>query len=147
MEVILLENVDGVGRRGQTIKVSRGYARNYLLPRSLGLEATSAGARLFQERERVRSQRENKSRTEAEKQAARLGKVTVHIKVQAGDDGKLFGSVTNGDIAESIAAQGVEIDRRSVLLEEPIRELGVYHVRVKVFQEIEGKVRVLVTKE
>jgi large subunit ribosomal protein L9 len=147
MEVILLENVDGLGRRGQTVKVARGFARNFLFPRKLGMEATSAGARMFQEVERVRQSRENRQRGEAEKVATKLNKVSVHIKVQAGDDGKLFGSVTAADIAEAISAQGVAVDRKQVQLEEPVRELGVYHVPVKVFQDVEGKVRVLVTKE
>jgi len=147
MEIILLENVDGLGRRGDTVKVARGFARNFLLPRKLGMEATSAGARMFKEGERIRQVREDRQRTDAEKVAHKLNKVSVHIKVQAGDDGKLFGSVTSADIAAAIVAQGVEIDRRQVLLEEPVRELGVYHVPIKVFQEVEGKVRVLITKE
>ena len=147
MEIILLENVDGVGRRGETVKVARGYARNFLLPRKLGMEATSAGAQMFKEAERVRRGREDRSRTDAQKVATQLDKVSVHIKVQAGDDGKLFGSVTSADIAQAIVAKGVQIDRKQIQLEEPLRELGVYHVPVKVFQEVEGKVRVLVTKE
>lgn len=147
MEIILLENVDGVGRRGETVKVARGFARNFLFPRKLGMEATSAGAQMFKEAERVRRSREDRMRVDAEKAANQLNKLSVHIKVQAGDDGKLFGSVTSADIAGAIAAKGVEIDRKQILLEEPVRELGVYHVPVKVFQDIEGKVRVLVTKE
>ncbi|MCA9729197.1 MAG: 50S ribosomal protein L9, partial [Candidatus Eisenbacteria bacterium] len=91
--------------------------------------------------------REDRQRVDAEKIATKLNKVSVHIKVQAGDDGKLFGSVTSADIAEAIVAQGVTVDRKQVLLEEPVRELGVYQVPVKIFQDVEGKVRVLVTKE
>ncbi|MEZ4653269.1 MAG: 50S ribosomal protein L9 [Candidatus Eisenbacteria bacterium] len=147
MEIILLENVDGLGRRGDTVKVARGFARNFLLPRKLGMEATSAGAKMFKEVERVRQVREDRQRIDAEKIAAKLNKVSVHIKVQAGDDGKLFGSVTSADIAEAIVAQGVTVDRKQVQLEEPVRELGVYQVPVKIFQDVEGKVRVLVTKE
>ncbi|MEZ4648958.1 MAG: 50S ribosomal protein L9 [Candidatus Eisenbacteria bacterium] len=146
MDVILLENVEGVGKRGDQVKVERGYARNYLLPRSLALEATSSGARQFQEKERVRVAQESKARVEAEKQASHLNKLTIHMKVQAGDDGKLFGSVTSADIAEAIAAEGHTVDKRDILLEEPLKELGVYHVRIKIFKEVEGKVRVLVTK-
>jgi large subunit ribosomal protein L9 len=147
MDVILLDNVHGLGRRGDKVKVVRGYARNFLLPRNLALEATSAGARVFQERERVRRIAENRMRHAAEKQAAKLNKLTVTIKVQAGDDGKLFGSVTNADIAGALGELGHDTDKRNVLLPEPLRELGVYHVRVKIFQEVEGRVRVLVTKE
>ena len=146
MEVILLENVEGMGKRGDQIKVQRGYARNYLLPRSLALEATSSGARQFQETERIRVTQESKARTDATKKAEKLNKLTIHMKVQAGDDGKLFGSVTSGDIAAAIAAEGHTVDKRDVILEEPLRELGVYHVRIKMFKDVEGKVRVLVTK-
>lgn len=147
MEIILLENVDGVGRRGETVKVARGFARNFLFPRKLGMEATSAGAQMFKEAERARRGREDRQRTDADKLANQLNKVSVHIKVQAGDDGKLFGSVTSADISAAIAAKGVTVDRKQILLEEPLRELGVYHVPVKIFQDVEGKVRVLVTKE
>jgi len=146
MEVILLEDIAGFGSRGEKIEVKRGYARNYLLPRNLALEATGAGARVYEERARVLETREAKVRAGADKTAARLNKISIHLKVQAGDDGKLFGSVTSQDIATAISSEGVEVDKKAVLLEEPLRELGVYHVQVKVFREIEGKVRVLVTK-
>ena len=147
MQVILLEDVHGLGRRGDQVKVMRGYARNFLLPRKLALEATSAGARVFQEHERVRVIQEDRMRHVAEKEAAKLDKLTVTMKVQAGEDGKLFGSVTSADLSAALAEQGHTIDKRNVLLEEPLKELGVYHVRMKVFKEVEGKVRVLVTKE
>ncbi len=147
MEVILLEKVEGVGDRGQQVKVERGYARNYLLPRKLALEATGAGARQFQEHERVRAQREDKLRIDAVKRAEKLNKLTIHMKVQAGDDGKLFGSVTSNDIATAIGAEGHTIDKRTVDLAEPLRELGVYHVPIKIFKDVEAKVRVLVTKD
>ena len=94
----------------------------------------------------MRVAQESKARVEAEKRATHLNKLTIHMKVQAGDDGKLFGSVTSGDIAEAIAAEGHTVDKRDILLEEPLKELGVYHVRIKIFKEVEGKVRVLVTK-
>lgn len=147
MEVILLEDVYGLGRRGDTIKVQPGYARNYLLPRSLALEATSAGARVFKERERVRAIHSNRLRNAAEKEAALLNKLTITIPVQAGEDGKLFGSVTSSDIAEELGRAGHQIDKRSVVLEETLRELGVYHVRVKLFQDVDAKVRVFVSKQ
>jgi large subunit ribosomal protein L9 len=147
MEMILLEDVFGLGRRGDKVKVRRGYARNYLLPRQLALEATSAGARMFQEHERVTNIRQNRARNAAEKEAAALNKLTLTIPVQAGEDGKLFGSVTAADIAEELARQGHTVDKRHVVLEETLRELGVYQIRIKLFQEVEARVRVFVTKQ
>jgi large subunit ribosomal protein L9 len=147
MEVILLDDVFGLGRRGDTVKVERGYARNFLLPRQLALEATSAGARMFQEHERVMGIRRNRERNGAEKEAAALNKLTLTIPVQAGEDGKLFGSVTATDIAEELARNGHAVDKRHVLLEETLRELGVYHIRIKMFQDVEARVRVFVTKQ
>lgn len=147
MDLILLEDVFGLGRRGDTVKVQSGYARNFLLPRKLALEATSAGARMFQEHERVSGIRRNRARNAAEKEAAALNKLTLTIPVQAGEDGKLFGSVTSSDLAEELARHGHAIDKRHVLLDETLRELGVYHVRVKLFQEVEARVRVFVTKQ
>jgi len=146
MEVILLEDVYGLGRRGDTVKVVRGYARNFLLPRNLALEATSAGARVFQERERVSNIQRNRQRNAAEKLAAVLNKLTITMPVQAGEDGKLFGSVTSADLAQELARAGHEIDKRHIQLDETLRELGVYHVRVKLFQDVDAKVRVFVTK-
>jgi large subunit ribosomal protein L9 len=147
MEIILLEDVYGLGRKGDTVKVVRGYARNFLLPRNLALEATSAGARVFQERERVSTIQRNRQRNAAEKEAGALNKLTLTIPVQAGEDGKLFGSVTNSDIAEELARAGHAIDKRQIQLEETLRELGVYHVRVKLYQDVDAKVRVFVTKQ
>ena len=147
MEIILLEDVYGLGRRGDKVKVVRGYARNFLLPRNLALEATSAGARVFQERERVAGIRRTREQTAAEKVAGALNKLTLTIPVQAGEDGKLFGSVTSADLSEELGRGGHVVDRRNILLEEPLRELGVYHVRVKVLSGVEAKVRVFVTKQ
>ncbi len=147
MELILLEDIFGLGRRGDKVDVVRGYARNYLLPRNLALEATSAGARVFQERDRVAAIRSNRMRHAAEKEAAQLNKLTITIPVQAGEDGKLFGSVTSSDLAEELARHDHQVDKRNVLLEETLKELGVYHVRIKLYQDVEGKVRVFVIKQ
>jgi large subunit ribosomal protein L9 len=147
MELILLEDVYGLGKRGDTVKVLRGYARNFLLPRKLALEATSAGARVFQERERVAGIQANRLRHAAEKEAGLLNKLTLTIPVQAGEDGKLFGSVTSADIAEELGRAGHTVDKRAILLEETLRELGVYHVRIKLYHDVEAKVRVFVSKQ
>jgi large subunit ribosomal protein L9 len=147
MEVILLEVVDGLGRRGDKVNVSMGYARNFLLPRKLALGATSAGARLFAELERVKQARSDRERAQSEKVAAKLNKTSVTITMQAGDDDRLFGSVTAADIAEKLSEEGFQIDKRHVHLDEPLRALGAYNVRVHLFQDVEAKVRVWVKKE
>jgi len=102
---------------------------------------------MFQEHERVMGIRRNRERNGAEKEAAALNKLTLTIPVQAGEDGKLFGSVTATDIAEELARNGHAVDKRHVLLEETLRELGVYHIRIKMFQDVEARVRVFVTKQ
>jgi large subunit ribosomal protein L9 len=147
MEVILLEAVDGLGRRGDKISVTRGFARNFLLPRNLALEATSSGAALFAEMERVKKARADRDLVQAEKVAAKLNKASVTIMMQAGDDDRLFGSVTASDIAEKLTEEGFQVDKRHIHLDEPLRALGAYNVRVHLFQDVEAKVRVWVKKE
>lgn len=144
MQIILTQDVEGLGKKGDRATVADGYARNYLFPQELALEATSAGAKLFDELERQRAALANRERREAEKLADRLKHVNVQISVQVGEDDRLFGSVTSADIAQVLKEQGIELDRRSIQLEEPLKVLGVYSVRVKLHSEIEAKVKVLV---
>jgi large subunit ribosomal protein L9 len=147
MEVILLDEIDGLGRRGDKVNVSRGYARNYLLPNKLALEATGAGAKVFMESERVKIKRSDRMRAAAEKLAVKLNKASVTVVMQAGEDDRLFGSVTASDIAEKLAAEGVEGDKRSIPLDEPLKALGAYNLHVKLHHDVEAKVRVWVKKE
>ncbi|MDM7915989.1 MAG: 50S ribosomal protein L9 [Candidatus Eisenbacteria bacterium] len=147
MEVILLQEIDGLGRPGDRVDVAPGYARNFLLPKNLALQATSAGARIFAEKERVKQARQDKMRAHAEKTATKLNKTSVTVLMQAGEDDKLFGSVTSADIAEKLAAEGFEVDKRQIILEEPLKALGAYNVKVHLYQDVEAKVRVWVKKE
>jgi large subunit ribosomal protein L9 len=147
MEIILLEEVEGLGRRGDKVKVAHGYARNYLLPRKLALAATSGGARIFMESERIKQSKLERMRMAAEKLANKLNKVSVTVTMQAGEDDRLFGSVTASDIAEKLAADGHEVDKRQIILDEPLKALGAYNVRIKLHHEVEAKVRVWVKKE
>jgi large subunit ribosomal protein L9 len=144
MEVILIQDVEGLGRRGDKAQVAPGYARNYLFPRGLALAATSAGAKRFAELERQRAAKANRERREAEKLAEALKKVTVQIPVQVGEDDRLFGSVTSADIAEALEAAGHKVDRRAIQLEEPLKTLGVYSIKLKLHPEVETKIKVLV---
>lgn len=147
MDVILLEEIEGLGRRGDKVNVARGYARNYLLPRKIALAATSAGARIFMESERIKQSKDERLKGQAEKVAAKLNKLSVTVLMQAGEDDRLFGSVTASDIAEKIVAEGYEVDKRHIHLDEPLKALGAYNVRVKMFADVEAKVRVWVKKE
>ena len=146
MEVILLEPIQGVGTRGERVKVAPGYARNYLIPNKLAIRAGGAGAKVFEELDRQRAKRDAKDKGTAEALAARLAGVTLHIEVEAGEEDKLFGSVTSSDIAAKLSEQGFEIDRRKIVLDEPIKTLGTHPVPIKLFTEVEGVIRVSVEK-
>ena len=147
MEIILLEDVKGVGNRGDKVKVSNGYARNFMLPRKLAIAAGGAGAKVFAEVERRRARRDHKTRREAEEAARKYTDVAVHISMEVGEDDRLFGSVTSTDIATQLKEQGIEVDKRKILLEEPLKQLGVYHVPIKLFQDVEAKIKVWVVKK
>jgi large subunit ribosomal protein L9 len=147
MDLILLENVEGLGERGTRVEVAAGYARNFLLPKKLALPATSAGAKMFAEAERVRRIRGEQERRHAETLAKQLAAASVTIPAQVGEDEKLFGSVTSQDIADALAAQGFEIERRRIQLEEPLRVLGVYKIDIKLHPEISVPLKVWVTKQ
>lgn len=147
MEIILLEDVKGVGKRGDRIKVANGYARNFMIPNKLAVASTDAGAAIFAEAERQRNRRETKSRREAEAAAKKYANVSVHIPVEVGEEDRLFGSVTSADIAESLREQGIDVDKRKIVLDEPLRQLGVYTVPLKLFQDVEAKIKVWVVKK
>ncbi len=147
MEVILLENIDKLGNRGQMVKVADGYGRNYLLPRKLAVAATPQN-RKWVEQQRVRFLKlEAKEKGEAEELAKLLQGVAVTFTRKAGEKGALFGSVTALDIAEKLAAQGFKIDRRKVHLDQPLKILGEYDVSVRVHREVTATVKVKVEGE
>lgn len=147
MDLIMLEDVKDVGKRGERITVKDGYARNYLLPRNLALPATSRGVKMMQEADRVRAVREVKVHREAEELAKALNKVSCTAEVQAGEDDRVFGSVTSADIAELLKAQGFDIDKRKITIDEPLKALGVYTIPVRLHGDVEAKVKVWVVKK
>jgi len=147
MEVILLEDVQGKGERGQKVNVSAGFARNFLIPNKLAISASGAGAKVFAEVQRRREVRDDKLKAGAEDIARRLSGTQIRIAVEVGEEDRLFGSVTSADIAEKLAGLGFEIDKRKVHLEEPIKQLGTYQVPVKLFRDVEGAVSVTVEKK
>jgi large subunit ribosomal protein L9 len=147
MEVILREHVDNLGERGQIVKVADGYARNYLLPRKLALKAT-AGNRQHVERERkIMDQREAEEKGQAQALAARLLALDIRIARRVGDTEQLYGSVTGVDIADFLKTQGFEIDRRKLILPEPIKAIGDHNVPLKLHREVTAPLVVHVVKE
>ena len=147
MEVILRQHVDNLGRRGEIVKVADGYARNYLLPRKLALPAT-AGNKQHVERERkILEVREAEERGQAQAVAARLSALTISISRRVGDTEQLYGSVTASDIADFLREKGFEIDRRKLILVEPIKALGEFDVPLKLHREVTVPLKVHVVKE
>jgi large subunit ribosomal protein L9 len=147
MDVILLEDVANLGKRGDNVSVKNGYARNFLLPRKLALPATPSGLRMMKEEERRRQVREIKMHREAEDLAKELSKVSCTAEVVAGEDDRVFGAVTSSDIADLLNAQGYEIDKRKIVLDEPLKALGVYTIPVRLHRDVEAKVKVWVVKK
>lgn len=147
IEVILREDVPSLGRAGELVRVRPGYARNYLLPKGLAFEATEGNRRRIAAETRAREARRQAERVEAEGLAARLASVTLTIASKAGEEGKLFGSVTAQDIADALAAQGLAVDRRRIELEHPIKALGTHTVPVRLHPEVHAEVRVHVVPQ
>jgi len=147
MEIILLDSVPKLGDRGQTVKVKSGYARNYLFPRKLALPATEGNKRVFLESGRALAKRDIEAAQAARDRAAKLGELRVSMAVQVGDEDKMYGSVTSLDIVRKLKEQGHEIDRREVLLEEPIKALGEYVIDLRLHRDVSVPVNVQVVKE
>src|SRR6266545_2638745 len=131
MKVILREDVDGVGNIGDLLEVAPGYARNYLLPRNKAVEATSRNLKTIEHAKRVIGEKAKKEKALVEEYAKKVCAVALTIPVRVGKDDKLFGSVTTKDIAEALAAQGIDLDKRKIHLDHPIKELGTVTVPIK----------------
>jgi large subunit ribosomal protein L9 len=147
MQIILQEDVEKLGHRGDVVTVKPGYARNFLLPKKLGVEATAGNLKAI---ERIRNSLAKKTATEleaAQKQAALLNGVELKFTRKTGENDQMFGSVTSSDIAESLATQGFKIDKRQIHLAEPIKSIGEFPVTVKVFRDVTSEVKVHVAKD
>ena len=147
MEVILREDIDNLGSRGQVVKVAPGYARNFLLPKRMAVAATEANKKIVEQERQAHLRKEAKLQSEAQDLAKIMTGATVRIEQKAGENDQLFGSVTSKDIAEALAAQNYNIDRRRILLEDPIRQLGEYKVTVRLHKDVTVEVTVVVAKE
>jgi large subunit ribosomal protein L9 len=142
IQVVLQQDVDKVGKSGDLVKVRPGFARNYLLPRELAVPATSAAVHRIEHEKAVALARAEKGKKDAREAAAKLSAVSVKIAQKAGDDGRLFGSVTTKDIEASLAAQGFAIDRKKIQLAEPIKAVGAYDVPIKLVSDVTATVKV-----
>lgn len=148
MKVILLADVKGTGKKEQVVDVSDGYARNFLFPKKLAMEATSTAVNAVQRAKSAEAHREDIKRREASETAERLRKQVIHLKARTGDKGRLYGSVTGQEIADALEAQyGIKIEKRRVELAEPIRAVGDYEVAVWLHAGITVPMRVLVEAE
>ena len=147
MEVILRDHVEHLGRRGEIVKVADGYARNYLLPRKLALPATDANRKWVERERKLAEARDVEERGAAEALATRLNALELQINRRVGENDQLYGSVTNADIAELLTSKGFEIDRRKILLPDPIKTLGSNTVPVKLHREVTARLKVSVGKD
>jgi large subunit ribosomal protein L9 len=147
MEIILQEDIEKLGHRGDIVTVKPGYARNFLLPRKMAIAATTGNMKAL---ERIRTSLAKKTANElesAQKRVALLNDVSLNFKRKTGENEQMFGSVTTGDIAEALGAQGFKVDKRQIHIAEPIKALGDYTVTIKVFRDVHASIKVHVEKE
>lgn len=147
MEIILLDDITGLGKRGATVRVADGYARNYLLPRKKAIVAVGNSQAVFRDRERAHKARVERARQDAMGVRDKLAQVSLQFSVQVGEEDQLYGSVSASDVHEALVAQGFDVERKAVRLEEPIKALGAFDVPVHVFQDIEAAVKVWVVRQ
>ena len=147
MEILLREDVDNLGARGEVVKVRAGYGRNYLLPRGLAVQATASNVKQIEMQRRSLLKKAAEVKAQADQQAELLKEVTLEFSRKVGEHGLLYGSVTSMDIAEAFAAKGFEIERKKITLKDPIKETGEYEVPVKLHREVTTNIKVVVKDE
>lgn len=147
MDVLLCEDVDNLGQRGQVVRVRAGYGRNYLLPQKLAIKATSGNKRMIDEQRRILAKREDTERVSAQSEAEKLQGLELRFERRVGEHGILFGSVTALDIAEALKERGITVERRRISLREHIKEVGDFDVTIKLHRDVSPSVKVLVRKE
>ena len=147
MDIILQEDVQNLGSIGDIVKVRDGYGRNYLIPRGLAVEANRRNLKVLEHQKRMVASKKERDRQQAASLSERLSALTVTIPVKAGEEDRLFGSVTNLDLEKALASQGVTVDRRKIILDEPIKQLGSYTVPIHLNSEVQGSITVHVVRE
>ena len=147
MEVILKEDVQKLGHRGDVVKVADGYGRNYLLPGKLAIEATAANKAVIEQMKGSAVRKSAKEKAQSEELSQQMSEVELTFERKVGENDHLFGSVTSGDIAQQLEAKGFTIDRRKISLEEPLKQLGEFHVPIKLHREVTTHVKVTITSD
>jgi large subunit ribosomal protein L9 len=146
MDIILLKDYDGLGESGDVVDVKPGFARNKLIPEGIALRASKRNMAIAEERKMVTKNRQKRAEASNEAILKKLSKIEITIEAQVGDEDKMFGSVTALDIHKSLEEKGVIVDRNTILLDEPIKALGIYHVPVRVAPELTGDIKIYVIK-
>jgi large subunit ribosomal protein L9 len=147
MKVILLEDIKTLGQAGTQVVVADGFARNFLIPQKQALIATEANQRVFDNEKKALAKKREKERLESQELATKLEGLSLTISRLAGEDDKLFGSVTNGDVADALAKEGHKVDKRDILLPDPIRALGIVEVPLQLHPQVTAKLKVWVVKQ
>ena len=147
MKIILRQDMDSLGLEGEMVNVANGYARNYLIPQGIALEANNQNIKLMEAQKKKIELKRVKAREEAEKRKVELAEVEITIYQKVGEEDKLYGSVTSMDIAEEMEKKGIVVDRRKIVLEKPIKTVGEFDVPIKIYPEVTGSIKVIVEPE
>lgn len=144
-QLILTSNLPGLGSEGDQVTVADGYARNFLLPKNLALEASPAALKRIESLKLLRTERERKELEEAQELSKKISKLTSSVELAAGEKGKVFGSITTADIASGLASRGFEIDKKAILLDEPIKKTGTFEIPIKIHAQVTATFKLTVT--
>jgi large subunit ribosomal protein L9 len=147
MKVILLQTIDRLGKAGDIVSVKEGYARNFLIPKNVAKEATAGNTKMLDAIKKKQAEVDAKKLASVKVIAEKIEGLSLNISAQSGEEDKLFGSVSNDDIAEALSAEGIKVDKRDIVLEEPIKKLGSYQVVVKLHPEVKASLKVLIVKK
>lgn len=147
MKVILKEDVKSLGKSGDIVNVAEGYARNFLIPQKLAVEALTKNIKMLEHQKKVIQERAKKLKNMAEDLSSKISSLDISLKAKAGEEEKLFGSITSMDIADALKKQGIEIDRKKIILEEPIKRLGSYTISIKIHPNVISQLTIKVVPE
>lgn len=146
MKVLLKQDVAKIGKKGELLEVKEGYARNFLIPNGLAVEASGGALKQLEEEKKAQDRRKLKEKEEAQALAGKIGNVSLVLRHKAGDEGRLFGSITSSEIAEGLKQKGFEVDKKKIVLDDPIRLVGDYTVKLKMHPEVSATINVQVEK-